>query len=143
MAGQPLSALLAVTILAVWFDAGIASKDPLRVHDSTSVFRVGSGAPVGAPTPEPVAERDHRPALERLAAHGLPTPALSFILLALIVMMMMMPNLTNGGHNTGGRSDVNYVIPPTWSPEMEATYSFRAYMTDIALWIMLTDLQPH
>ncbi len=46
-----------------------------------------------------------------------------------------VPGLT--GHN------FNYRIPPAWSPEQEQTYSFRAYMTDISLWIMLTDLQPH
>ena len=86
----------------------------------------------------PVAVLDRRPAFERLAAHGPPTGAFSIIFLALIAMMMM----PSGGHSHSGRPDVNYRIPPSWSPEMEATYSFRAYMTDISLWIMLTDLQP-
>ena len=43
---------------------------------------------------------------------------------------------------TGGR-DFNYRIPPEWNPEHENTNPFRAYMTDLSLWIMLTDLQPH
>ena len=41
------------------------------------------------------------------------------------------------------RNNFNYRIPPSWSPENDQHYSFRAYMTDISLWIMLTDLQPH
>ena len=53
----------------------------------------------------------------------------------------MMPS--GGPHYTGNQRDFNYRIPPSWSPEQEHNYSFRAYMTDIALWIMLTDLQPH
>ena len=39
--------------------------------------------------------------------------------------------------------DFNYRIPPGWNPENEHNYSFRAYMTDISIWIMLTDLQVH
>ncbi len=39
--------------------------------------------------------------------------------------------------------DFNYRIPPAWSPENENVYSFRAYMIDMSLWILLTDLQPH
>jgi hypothetical protein len=45
-----------------------------------------------------------------------------------------------GGPAPGGRDNFNYRIPPTWSPENENYYSFRAYMTDASLWIMLTDL---
>ena len=48
----------------------------------------------------------------------------------------MMPNLGSGSGN------FNYRIPPAWSPETDHTYSFRAFMTDISLWIMLTDLRP-
>ena len=44
----------------------------------------------------------------------------------------------------GNRSENStYRIPPAWSPESEDHYSFRAYMTDITLWVMMTDLQPH
>ena len=38
---------------------------------------------------------------------------------------------------------LNYRIPPAWTPENENSYSFRAYMTDMSLWILFTDLQPH
>ena len=44
---------------------------------------------------------------------------------------------------TGGCGDFNYRVPPWWNPEHEREYSFRAYMTDLAIWVMLTDLQPH
>ena len=51
----------------------------------------------------------------------------------------MMPGL-GGGSST---ENFNYRIPPAWSPENDNNYSFRAYMTDISLWVMLTDLAPH
>jgi hypothetical protein len=41
------------------------------------------------------------------------------------------------------RENLTYRIPPELSPEMESTYSFRAYMTDNFMWIMLANLQPH
>jgi hypothetical protein len=52
---------------------------------------------------------------------------------------MMMP----AGGGGGGHRETTHRVPPTWSPENDQTYSFRAYMTDISLWVMLTDLQPH
>ena len=52
------------------------------------------------------------------------------------VLLHMMPQM-------GSDRNFNYRIPPSWSPENDQNYSFRAYMTDISLWIMLTDLQPH
>ena len=59
-------------------------------------------------------------------------------LVVILILLYMMPQ--QGG---GGARDFNYRIPPAWSPEMESSYSFRAYMTDLSLWIMLTDLLPH
>ena len=53
------------------------------------------------------------------------------------VLLYMIPGLTTD------RNNFNYRIPPSWSPENDQHYSFRAFMTDISLWIMLTDLQPH
>ena len=47
-----------------------------------------------------------------------------------------------GGGGTGGNRDFNYRIPPAWSPENQHTYSFRSYLTDISVWIMLTVLMP-
>ena len=51
----------------------------------------------------------------------------------------MMPGL-GGGSRTG---NFKYSIPQAWSPENDNNYSFRAYMTDISLWVMLTDLAPY
>jgi hypothetical protein len=61
------------------------------------------------------------------------------ILLSVLALMMPtgIPNLS------GGTRDFNYRVPPSWSLENENQYSVRAYMTDISLWVMLTDLQPH
>ena len=52
------------------------------------------------------------------------------------------------GHMMAGAAapaprDFNYRVPPAWSPENDSSYSFRAFVTDVSLWIMLTDLQPH
>ena len=51
----------------------------------------------------------------------------------------MMPGL-GGGSRT---ENFNYRIPPAWSPENDSNYSFRAFRTDLSLWVMLTDLAPH
>ena len=122
----------------------LVEKDPRQyggVPHGPPVFRVGSGASgYELPTPAPAAVPEPRPLLERLRTLGLPTAALSFIFLSLFVMMMMMPN--GGTQHTMHQRDFNYRVPPYWSPEIESSYSFRAYMTDIALWVMLTDLQP-
>ena len=74
---------------------------------------------------------------KKLYRHNFKLPAL--IVVSLLVHMM--PQLGAGGG--GGEQNFNYRIPPKWAPEADQTYSFRAYMTDIPLWIMLTDLQPH
>ena len=57
-------------------------------------------------------------------------------LLLAAALLHMMPQM-------GNDRNFNYRIPPSWSPENDQSYSFRAFMTDISLWIMLTDLQPH
>ena len=51
----------------------------------------------------------------------------------------MMPGLGGGSRS----ENFKYRIPSAWSPENDNNYSFRAYMTDISLWVMLTDLAPH
>ena len=51
-----------------------------------------------------------------------------------IVMHMM------AGAAAPAPRDFNYRVPPAWSPENDTSYSFRAFITDISLWIMLTDL---
>ena len=51
-----------------------------------------------------------------------------------------IPRLEEGCQGRGG---FHYRVPPAWSPEYEASYSFRAWCQDLSLWVMLTDLEPH
>ena len=56
--------------------------------------------------------------------------------------------LAIAGHMVAGAAspaprDINYRVPPAWSPENGTSCSFPAFITDVSLWIMLTDLQPH
>ena len=81
----------------------------------------------------------------KLTERGLPERDTIAVALAAVLaavgasaVCMMMPAGGGGGHR-----ETTHRVPPTWSPENDQTYSFRAYMTDISLWIMLTDLQPH
>ncbi len=130
------------------------------------VFRLGSGSVV---TPEPSVVQIHGN-LRRLqqvddatpggeppvnAKRLIPEPPafpLEYLLQAtlffgiLAILTMMMPGHRHHGPTPRmghGGGDFNYRVPPGWSPESERDYSFRAYMTDISIWIMLTDLQPH
>jgi hypothetical protein len=106
-------------------------------------FRLGSG--VGLPLPWPASTHyidKQAPMRTRVSPY-----MLRVAILALFVLSMPTYTMPGQGHGSGppalsGR-DFNYRIPPYWSPEQETTYSFRTWMTDISLWIMLTDLQPH
>ncbi len=53
-----------------------------------------------------------------------------------------MMNADRGAGAPGARG-FNYRVPPSLSPETDSRYSSRAHMTDISLWITLTELQPH
>ena len=59
------------------------------------------------------------------------------------IIWMMMPTGPAAGMPQLTAGNFNYRIPPAWSPEQDNHYIFRAYMTDLAMWIMLTDLLPH
>ena len=64
-------------------------------------------------------------------------------LAAAIIIAHMLPALGGGGGGGRNVENFNYRIPPSWNPDTASHYSFRAFMTDISLWVMLTDLQPH
>ena len=82
-----------------------------------------------------------KPTATPLVAVLLQKPVAAYIgILIMCLLALMMPG--GGAPGMGGR-DFNYRIPPAWSPETENSYSFRAYLTDISLWTLLTDLQPH
>jgi len=143
--------------LAQW--AGMQNRG---ISVAADPFRLGSGAVDATPTDAnpalgPLEEAKwlslRGPPLNIKKKNSLPTPGknqqptaiwsrlrtpigYSFWLLLPLTIMLMMPQL-------GGERNFNYRIPPSWSPESDQSYSFRAFMTDISLWIMLTDLQPH
>ena len=54
-------------------------------------------------------------------------------ILAILVHMM-------AGAAAPAPRDFNYRVPPAWSPEGDSSYSFRAFITDVSIWTMLTDL---
>ena len=59
---------------------------------------------------------------------------LPIVTAAACITCLMMP---------GGRgNDATHRQPPFWDPETSRE-SFRSWMTNITLWVMLTDLQPH
>ena len=49
---------------------------------------------------------------------------------------LMMPQ----GGGGGGGSTQHYRVPPSWSPEEETTYSFRAWCYDLQLWLCTSSL---
>ena len=57
------------------------------------------------------------------------------ICIGLFCLMMPAgaPNLASGNVTMGNFREFNNRVPPGWSPEMESTYSFRAYITDITI----------
>ena len=131
-------------------------------HAWFSLFRPGSGASVDGPDTLPsVTAARWRRASDVLFSSPISTdprqpkatqpfsrgPAIlataTAVAVAVSVLILMVPQGGGVPGGTGPRDGFNYRIPPTWSPETDHTYSFRAYMTDIALWVMLTDLQPH
>jgi hypothetical protein len=54
------------------------------------------------------------------------------------LLCLMWPGAGGGG---GGGAGAAHRVPPAWNPDHQS-YSFRAFMTDISLWVMLTDLAP-
>eukprot|EP00974_Lingulodinium_polyedra_P094516 9161113-Lingulodinium_polyedra.AAC.1 len=50
----------------------------------------------------------------------------------------MAPNMVGVTQNRA----FNYHGPPARGPATNSVYSCRAYVTDVSLWVVLTDLQP-
>ena len=76
-----------------------------------------------------------------MPAIALPMRRMKVMTLVAVVLLMMLPvvSMMQGGGGgpvlVGGARDFNYRIPPAWNPENESNYSFRAYMTDISIWL--------
>ena len=113
------------------------------------LLRLGSGALPGPPGHLPLPGGHVEPQPADTGAVPLPrSPYGVFVVsrllpITIIAFLFYMMAAGAGPPTLTGRDNFNYRIPPSWSPEHETSYSFRAYMTDISLWIMLTDLQPH
>ena len=76
-----------------------------------------------------------------LKYHTLAMWAVSWLLLCTIVKMIMphqqqVPGAPRPRHN-------DHRMPPSWVPENERSYSFRAYLTDITHWLIASEAQPH
>ena len=137
--------LLAVVAFALTRSALIGAVPSAEENMAlSSVFRLGSGAAVPSTPAKDYQSNDIQKPHRHNVLHRVQrvlmycTPLMAVFALTL---MVMVPGSSSGGG--GGSRDFNYRIPPAWSPEMEHQYSFRAYMTDISQWIILTDLQPH
>ena len=113
------------------------------------LFRLGSEAleenlpSLSPPAHSGVTRASRRLSSQHVGAVSALILAVSCVMVILYLISMMPAGGGGGGGGGNGPRDFNYRIPPSWSPEHDHSYSFRAYMTDIALWVMLTDLQPH
>ena len=135
------------------FSSAFDTDDHAVMHQPI-LFRLGSGAPGWSPMPldtraqiittishddEEINRSSHHPSLRgsktsSIAARAVTLAWLMPFIGVAALLVLMMANLTN--------NNFNYRVPPYWSPENERQYSFRAYMTDLSMWIMLTDLHP-
>ena len=77
--------------------------------------------------------------VNKTIAHRLLSNTAVTHLTSLVTGMFIVIFMQAAGGSDGGSSQ----HPPTWGPEMEASYSFRDYSHDILLWVMQTTLQPH
>ena len=136
------------------------SSTHLSLPARTTLFQVGSGAyaPIHGPTSSltsrsttttPMRKRRLRQFTSQAnASWRKPPPRMEASRLKPVVfcspaLLYMLLSLMVPGQGANSSRDFNYRIPPAWSPEHENVYSFRSFMTDVSIWIMLTDLQPH
>ena len=143
---------------AVWMIGVSAGDSPSKEHDPRNellpyqepevapLFRVGSGArgltashPTGAaqqllPELQVQARPDAHQGLQADQRVQWIATAVAGAFLILCVTAALRHMIPAGIPQISNNSrDFNYRVPPAWSPEMEATYSFSAYMTDISL----------
>ena len=115
-----------------------ARHDPLPLNEPN--VAVGNDRPIRPNSPTAVGtivRSDlgyRRPLLLRLQAEGLHQVTAGIAVTTILAVIAMMMN--NNARDTSHR------IPPAYDPEHKRNYSFRTYMTDVTLWLMLTDLDP-
>ena len=65
----------------------------------------------------------------------------TFLFLIFLAFLSIIPSCMDaGGRNP---AHANLRTPPRWGPEMESSYSFRAFAFDCMIWCITTDMQPH
>mgnify|MGYP001272735965 CR=1 FL=1 len=115
-----------------------ARHDPLPLNEPNTA--VGNDRPIRPNSPTAVGtivRSDpgyRRPLLLRIDVGNIQRITAVIAVTAIFAMFAMMMN--NNARDTSHR------IPPAYDPEHERNYSFRTYMTDVSLWLMLTDLDP-
>ena len=77
---------------------------------------------------------NHRPLLLRFDLFDIQNITALIAMMAGITILAMM--MHSNSRDTSRRG------PPAYDPENERNYSFRTYMTDISLWLLLTDMDP-
>ena len=124
------------------------SRQVLRNLRISPPFRPGSGAWLPHWQPSPPAGSKHAPALPRgddpqrtvLTTDDRSSPLLSKLCWILIMaiplaILSFVFCMTPARHN-------DRRAPPSWDPANERTYSFRAWLTDVSLWTVVSDLSP-
>ena len=64
------------------------------------------------------------------------------ILISLIAIAVWLITMVPAGGGAAGDGST-FRVPPRWGPGMVHNYPFRDYMSDLTMWILLTDLQEH
>ena len=72
--------------------------------------------------------------------------AIPILLVIPLLLGLMLPPRTGGGNGQGHnhvRQETSHRTLPRWGREMESRYSFKAYITVLQLWSVMTDLAPY
>jgi len=155
-----MTALTTVTTVITIHGNGNGMLTTVSSATILHAFRLGSGAGYGPVTTTSETEayllkspntasydvhpRQLTPAIKSQRANYLKSIIVCIGILGYLCSMMPGGRGDRGGGpmNGGGGGNFNYRIPPAWSPEREESYSFRAWVTDLHLWTLLTDLRP-
>ena len=139
-----------------WSHGSLLVNDKVDTRHGRRLTKLSSQAFLSPPSSEAataidmsmaaVAKDKSRTGVVQDSAGALRTPAtlLHFHQWPRLILMASMASLVGlmmqGSNNP---AEASFRTPPRWSPEMEATYSFRDYAQDTLVWCITTDLQPH
>ena len=107
--------------------------DNVAMSNSSILFRAGSGATGSGPVANAADANVPKPTFRKPTEgrKAMKMFTLMSPLLCLLYLIFMMPH--HGAGHGGPSRDFNYRVPPSWSPENESNYSFRAWLTDITI----------